>query len=80
MKQKLIEVLKEVNLLAEEVVVDYSIGNGEAKRQIFKVNGIRGMLPQVYFPIILAFCKQYDFHFYVDAEGDIPSILLYDDI
>lgn len=77
MKQKLIEALKPVDPLVEELVDDCSTGWGANRKIVFRVNGLHGMLYQVYFPRILDFCKKYGFHFYVTANGDIPSIRLY---
>lgn len=77
MKQKFIEALKQVDLLAEELVVDCSTGWGANRKIAFRVNGIHGMLGQIYFPIILEFCQKHGFHFYVSATGDIPYVRIY---
>lgn len=77
MKQKLIEALKQVDLLAEELVVDCSTGWGATRKIAFRVNGHYGMITQLSIQIIVAFCQQYGFHFYVDAKGDNPSIRIY---
>ena len=77
MKQKFQSFLKRRETSIDRNVVDLVKGQDSRGNDCLNIVARCCILPQVLFPVVLAFCEEYGFHFYVDVHEDTPFVHIY---